>query len=143
MNIQQLGTGSMTFSTAGITNLTLSNGYTTFENAIRYATNLTALSGTADLSLLGYAINEFYTVNSTSPVTIILPAPASAYGNKITFRRSVGSAVITFTTDQSGGAAAEIVPTSSVTAAVTATMTTLIFTSTFYCNATYWYQASY
>jgi hypothetical protein len=143
LNIQQLGLGSMVFSTNGITNLTLQQGYTTFENAIRYATNLTALSGTADLSLLGHAINEFYTVNSTSPVTIILPAPSSAYGNKITFRRSVGSAVITFTTDQTGGPNVEIVPTSSVTAAVTATMTTLIFTSTFYCNATYWYQASY
>jgi hypothetical protein len=61
-------------------------------------------------------------------------------GQRITFRRSAGTATITLTTYSGGN---QVVPNNSITAGVNATMINTEYTSTFFCNGTLWYQATY
>ena len=125
----------------GLLALTLGAGTIIPRSAINYANNgATALSGSPNFLTTPF-ISEFYLVNAAAIVTITLPDPdILSTGMRITFRRSAGTATITVTT-ASGGSS--VVPHNSITAGVNATMLNTVWTSTFFCNGTLWYQASY
>ena len=141
LNTTILGQGVISFQPQNTVALTLGAGTIIPRSAINYANNgATALSGSPNFLTTPF-ISEFYLVNAAAIVTITLPDPdILSTGMRITFRRSAGTATITVTT-ASGGSS--VVPHNSITAGVNATMLNTVWTSTFFCNGTLWYQASY
>ena len=115
---------------------------TSFSGVIEFAKQTRStlgatITGTGTFTL-ALPLNNMYFITAAAAITITLPTNGPQYaGSRITFRRTVGSGIVTF--NQTGGASV-FMPAASITVATSANMSATQRSTEFISDGTYWCQ---